>query len=264
MNQENLNSKSKLSVVSDILANARKELESFKIELNDFKSGRATFKNILNSLNNEFYEYAKGSLEVSDKLILINNETLMTKSESYINIENRHHAIKNNTLIISTKCIKFKSVIRENVKSLKNIKNNLYSVKKDTDSILIDLKKLKEEFINNSNKRMKTQFIIINAKIKTNKVNHSDNKPSSKINVACTIKDSAIVKNHVGACTSTDDLIAKNHVDVCTSTDDLIVKNHVDVFTSTDDVCTNENEPCTSKNDDRDSDSEDDDSDIDN
>ena len=173
----------------------------------------------------------------------------MTKSESYINIENRYHAIKNNTLIISTKCIKFKSVIRENVKSLRNIKNNLYSVKKDTDSILIDLKKLKEEFINNSNKRIKTQFIIINAKIKTNKVNHSNNKPSSKINVACTIKDSAIVKNHVGACTSTDD---------------LIVKNHVDVFTSTDDVCTNENEPCTSKNDDRDSDSEDDDSDIDN
>ena len=249
MNQENLNSKSKLSVVSDILANARKELESFKIELNDFKSGRATFKNILNSLNNEFYEYAKGSLEVSDKLILINNETLMTKSESYINIENRHHAIKNDTLIISTKCIKFKSVIPENVKSLKNIKNNLYSVKKDTDSISIDLKKLKEEFINNSNKRMKAQFIIINAKIKTNKVNHSNNKPSSKINVACTIKDSAIAKNHVGARTSTDDLIVKNHVDVCTSTDD---------------VCTNENEPCTSKNDDSDSDSEDDDSDIDN
>ena len=53
MNQENLNSKSKLSVVSDILANAKKELESFKIELNDFKSDRATFKNILNSLNND-------------------------------------------------------------------------------------------------------------------------------------------------------------------------------------------------------------------
>ena len=40
-------------------------------------------------------------------------------------------------------------MIRENVKSLKDIKNNLYSVKKDSDSIQIDLKKLKEEFINN-------------------------------------------------------------------------------------------------------------------
>ena len=52
-NGENLDSKSKLSIVSGILANAKKELESFKIELNDFKSDRATFKNILNSLNND-------------------------------------------------------------------------------------------------------------------------------------------------------------------------------------------------------------------
>ena len=59
MNQENLNSKSKLSVVSDILANAKKELESFKIELNDFKSDHAMSKNNLNSLNNEFYEYKR-------------------------------------------------------------------------------------------------------------------------------------------------------------------------------------------------------------
>ena len=59
MNQENLNSKSKLSVVSDILANAKKELESFKIELNDFKSDHAMPKNNLNSLNNEFYEYKR-------------------------------------------------------------------------------------------------------------------------------------------------------------------------------------------------------------
>ena len=59
MNQENLNSKSKLSVVSGILANAKKELESFKIELNDFKSDHAMSKNNLNSLNNEFYEYKR-------------------------------------------------------------------------------------------------------------------------------------------------------------------------------------------------------------
>ena len=56
-------------------------------------------------------------------------------------------------------------MIRENVKSLKNIKNNLYGVKKDIDSIQIDLKKSKEEFINNVNKRAKIRSIII-AKIK--------------------------------------------------------------------------------------------------
>ena len=54
----------------------------------------------------------------------------MTKNKSYINTINRHHAIRNDTLIITTNCIKLKSMIRENVKSLKNIKNNFYSVKK--------------------------------------------------------------------------------------------------------------------------------------
>ena len=43
---------------------------------------------------------------------------------------------------------------------------NVYNVKKDSDSIQIDLKKLKEEFINNFNERAKIRSIII-AKIKT-------------------------------------------------------------------------------------------------
>ena len=54
----------------------------------------------------------------------------MTKSEFHINIKNRCHIINNDTLITKTNCSKLKSMIRENVKSLKNIKNNLYSVKK--------------------------------------------------------------------------------------------------------------------------------------
>ena len=69
----------------------------------------------------------------------------MTKNESNINTKNLHHVIKNDTLIITTNCIKLKSMIRENVNSLKNIKNNLYGVKKDSDSIQIDLKKLKKK-----------------------------------------------------------------------------------------------------------------------
>ena len=79
MNQENLNSKSKLSVVSDILANAKKELESFKIELNDFKSDHAMSKKNLNSFNNELSEYLKESLK--------DNDILMTKNKSYINLK---------------------------------------------------------------------------------------------------------------------------------------------------------------------------------
>ena len=83
-----------------------------------------------------------------------------------MNTKNRHHVFRNDTLIIKTNCIKLNSMIWENVKSLKNIKNNLYGVKKDIDSIQIDLKKLQEEFINNVNKRAKILSIFL-AKIKT-------------------------------------------------------------------------------------------------
>ena len=154
-NGENVDLKSKLNIVSGIIANAKKDLESLKSEINDVKSDYAMFKKNLNSLNNEFSEYLKESLKVTDNLIKVDNNILMTKNKSYINNKNRHHVIRNDTLIITTNCINLKSMIRENVKSLKNIKNNLYSVKKDSDSIQIDLKKLKEEFINNSNKRAK-------------------------------------------------------------------------------------------------------------
>ena len=79
-------------------------------------------KKDLNSLNNEFSEYLKESLKVTDNLIKIYNGILMIKSAFYINIKNQRHVIKNDTLIITTNCIRLKSMIRENVKSLKNIK----------------------------------------------------------------------------------------------------------------------------------------------
>ena len=50
---ENLDLKSKLSVVSGTIANAKKDIESFKT-FNDFKSDHAVSKKGLNSLNNEF------------------------------------------------------------------------------------------------------------------------------------------------------------------------------------------------------------------
>ena len=189
----------------------------------------------------------------------------MTKNEYYVNIKNQGHIIHNDMLINKINCIKLKSVIPENINSFKNIKNDLYNVKKDTDSLSIDLKNLKEEYIIKSNKKVKVQSTLINIKVnRFNKrfnqfnmrFNRFFNKPSSKTN-ACTIKDSAIVKIHVDvytlivdACTSTedhivkkylhaytstDDHIVKKYVDACTSTDDLIVKKHVDACTSTDD-----------------------------
>ena len=93
----------------------------------------------------------------------------MAKSEFYIKIKNRRHIINNDTLITKTNYIKLKSMLRENVKLLQNIKNNLYSIKKYSDSIQIDLKKLKEEFNNNFNKRAKIRSITTTTVIKTNK-----------------------------------------------------------------------------------------------
>ena len=145
-------------------------LESLKTEVNDVKSDCAMSKKGLNSFNNEFIYYLKESLKVIDNLIKIDNDILMTKSEFYINIKNRHHIVNNDTLTSKSNCINLKSMIRENVMSLKNIKNNPYSVKKDSDSIQIDFKKLKEDFINNFNKRAKIRSITTNTtKIKTNK-----------------------------------------------------------------------------------------------
>ena len=112
---ENLDLKSKLSIASGTIANAKKDIESFKNEFNDFKSDHAMSKKGLNSLNNEFIECLKESLKVTDNLIKIDNDILMTKNEYYVNIKNQGHIINNDMLINKTNCIKLKSVIRENL-----------------------------------------------------------------------------------------------------------------------------------------------------
>ena len=134
---ENLDLKSKLSIVSGTIANAKKDIESFKNEFNDFKSDHEMSKKGLNSLNNEFCDYL---LKVNDNLIKINNDILMTKNEYYVNIRNKGHIINNDMSINKTKCIKLKSVVWENIYSLKNIKNNLYNVKKTTIAFQLILK----------------------------------------------------------------------------------------------------------------------------
>ena len=96
---ENLDLKSKLNIVSGIIANAKKELKSLKTEINDVKSDCAMSKKGLNSFNNEFIEYLKKSLKVTDNLIKIDNDVLMTKNEYYVNIRNKSHVINNDILV---------------------------------------------------------------------------------------------------------------------------------------------------------------------
>ena len=66
---KNLDLKSKLSIVLGTIANAKRDIEPFKNEFNDFKSGHAVSKKGLNSLNNEVYDYLIKSLKVNDKLL---------------------------------------------------------------------------------------------------------------------------------------------------------------------------------------------------
>ena len=121
---KNLDLKTKLSIVSGTIANVKKDIESF----NDFKIDHEISKKGLNSLNNEFYDYLTKSLKVNDNLVKLNNDILMIKNEYYGNIRNKSPIINNDTLITKTNCTKLKSVVRKNINSLKNIKNNLYNV----------------------------------------------------------------------------------------------------------------------------------------
>ena len=93
--------------------NAKKDLQSLKTEINDVNSDRAMSKKNLNSLNNDFIEYLKESLKVSDSLIKIDNDILMTKNKYCVNIKNQGHIINNAMLINKTNCIKLKSDSRK-------------------------------------------------------------------------------------------------------------------------------------------------------
>ena len=86
---KNLDLKSKLSIVSGTIANAKKDIESLKTEFHDFKSDHEMSKKSLNSLNNELYYYLIKSLKVNDNLVKLNNDILMTKNEYYVNIKIR-------------------------------------------------------------------------------------------------------------------------------------------------------------------------------
>ena len=108
---ENLDLKSKLSIVSGTIANAKKDIESFKTEFNDFKSDHAMSKKGLNSLNNDFYDCLIKSLNVNYNLVKPSHNILMTKNEYYANIRNKGHITNNDMPINKTKRIKLKSVV---------------------------------------------------------------------------------------------------------------------------------------------------------
>ena len=189
-----MDSKSKLSILSGIIANPKKEIELLKTEIKDAKSDDEMIKKNLDSVSNEFIENRKESLKVADSVIKIDNDILMKKNEYYVNFKNPCHIINNDTSIDEVNCKKLKNMIRENINLFKKIKNNHYSIKKDTNSISIDLK----EYNYNSDKRARVRCIVINNIVNryNRRLHKSSSSSWSKIN-ACTKKDSAIVKNRV-------------------------------------------------------------------
>ena len=63
-----MNSESKSSNLSGIIANAKKEIESLKTEINDAKSDHVMNKKNLISVSNEIIEKRKESLKARDVL----------------------------------------------------------------------------------------------------------------------------------------------------------------------------------------------------
>ena len=80
-----MDSKSKLSILSGIIANPKKEIELLKTEIKDAKSDDEMIKKNLDSVSNEFIENRKESLRVADSVIKIDNDILMKKNEYYVN-----------------------------------------------------------------------------------------------------------------------------------------------------------------------------------
>ena len=117
---ENLDSKRKLSILSGIIANTKKEIESLKTETNDTKSYDEMIKKNLISVSNEFIENKKRSLKAKDSVVNISN-ILAKKNEYQINIKNPCHIIDSDTTIYEINRLKLKNMIRENIDSIKNI-----------------------------------------------------------------------------------------------------------------------------------------------
>ena len=138
---ENLDSKSILSNLSGIIANAKKEIESLKTEINDAKSDDEMIKKNLISVSNEFIENKKGSLKVKDSVVNISNDILAKKkNDNQINIKNPRHIIDNDTSIYETNRFKLKNMIRENIDSVKKIKKINIALKKTSIAFQVILK----------------------------------------------------------------------------------------------------------------------------
>ena len=167
---ENLILKSKLSDLLSTIANAEKELESLKTDLNNVKSEHKKSKKGLDYLKNTFDMSRKESLLVADRLIVLSDETLLARNEIYYR-KRESCIVKNDTLLVINECNVLNSIIRKDVRSVKSIKNKLYNAKKDNDAFKVSSQISKKKRVNVITKQMHKNSEKINTiNVKCNKL----------------------------------------------------------------------------------------------
>ena len=167
---ENLVLKSKLSDLLSTIANAEKELESLKTDLNNVKSEHKKSKKGLDYLKNTFDMSRKESLLVADRLIVLSDETLLARNEIYYR-KRESCIVKNDTLLVINECNVLNSIIQKDVRSVKSIKNKLYNAKKDNDAFKVSSQISKKKRVNVITKQMHKNSEKINTiNVKCNKL----------------------------------------------------------------------------------------------
>ena len=177
-------SKSKLQDLMSTIVNAEKELESLKIDLHSVKSEHKKSRNGLDSLKNTFDVFRKESLLVGDKLMLLSDETLLTRNEVYVHKKEKC-IFRNDLLQAVNDRNMLKSKIRKDVRSVKSVlessKNKLYDAKKGIDTFKVNFQNRKKERVNLIITQIHKSNENINA-ISVNSINlHKKSTNSTKI-----------------------------------------------------------------------------------
>ena len=171
---------SKLNNLLSTIANGEKDLESLKIDFNNVKSEHMKSTKGLHYLKNIFDMSRKESLLVTDRHIVLSDETLLARNEIYNN-KRENHIIKIDTLTIINECNVLKSMIRKDVILVKSIRNKLYNARKGIGTFKVNAQICRNKRVNVITKQIYKNNEKINAiNIKSAKL-YKESANSTKI-----------------------------------------------------------------------------------
>ena len=177
---EKLVLESKLNNLLSTIANGEKDLESLKIDFNNLKSEHMKSTKGLHYLKNFFDMSRKESLLVTDRHIVLSDETLLARNEIY-NKKRENHIIKINTLTIINECNVLKSMIRKDVILVKSIRNKLYNARTGIGTFKVNAQICRNKRVNVITKQIYKNSEKINAiNIKSAKL-YKESANSTKI-----------------------------------------------------------------------------------